>query len=288
MSTMSSCHQGYGRKCSMRTHDEIIFMGTAGARFVMIKQLRSSAGILLRTSETNILIDPGPGTLVKIAKSKPRINPSSLNAIILTHKHLDHSNDVNVMIEAMTDGGFKRRGIVICPKDAVSDDSDPVILRYCRSLVDKIELMGEGKRYIVGNVCMETPKMHVHGVETYGLNVYIKNISDDDGEEIWKKRPKISFISDTLRFEGIEKCYNGEIIVMNVAMFRHREGVLHLCVDDAREIISAAKPKVAILTHFGMTMLRNNPDEIAKRLSDETGVNVIAARDGMRFNLDSD
>ncbi|MCU4140786.1 MAG: Ribonuclease BN [Methanophagales archaeon] len=98
--------------------DEIRFLGTAGARFVMIKQLRSSAGIFLTLRGTNILVDPGPGTLVRFAKSKPRIDPAKLHAIVLTHKHLDHSNDVNVMIEAMTEGGFKRRGTLICPKDA--------------------------------------------------------------------------------------------------------------------------------------------------------------------------
>jgi len=39
------------------------------------------------------------------------------------------------------------------------------------------------------------------------------------------------------------------------------------------------------LTHFGMTMWRAKPWEIAQRLSQQTGVRVIAARDGMRFDL---
>ena len=45
------------------------------------------------------------------------------------------------------------------------------------------------------------------------------------------------------------------------------------------------KPKVAILTHFGMTMWRAKPWEIAQKMSEETGVKVIAARDGMKFDL---
>ena len=75
--------------------------------------------------------------------------------------------------------------------------------------------------------------------------------------------------------------------MMNVAMYERREGVNHLCVNDARTIIETRKhkPKVVILTHFGMTMLRNKPWEIAKRLSEETGVDVIAAHDGMEFEL---
>jgi hypothetical protein len=34
-----------------------------------------------------------------------------------------------------------------------------------------------------------------------------------------------------------------------------------------------------------MTMWRAKPWEVAKRLSEETGIRVIAARDGMRFDL---
>jgi len=56
-------------------------------------------------------------------------------------------------------------------------------------------------------------------------------------------------------------------------------------VPDAEHIIMELKPKVAILTHFGMTMWRAKPWETAQRLSQETGIRVLAARDGMRFEL---
>ena len=258
-----------------KDRDEIRFLGTAGARFVMITQFRSSAGTVLSLKGTNVLIDPGPGTLVRFATAKPKINPAKLHGIILTHKHLDHSNDVNVMIEAMTEGGFKPRGVLLCPKDAITDGGDAVVLGYYRGLLERIEVMSEGGTYFIGNLEIKTPKRHVHGVETYGLN-----IKEKEGTST-----RVSFISDTLYFSGLENYYDGQVLVMNVAMYRRREGVEHLCVEDAKRIIAMRRPKVAILTHFGMTMLRNKPWEIAKRISEETGVEVIAARDGMKFDL---
>jgi len=60
----------------------------------------------------------------------------------------------------------------------------------------------------------------------------------------------------------------------------------HLSLPEARRIIEEMRPKAAILTHFGMTMWRAKPWELAKRLTEETGVSVVAARDGMRFNLE--
>ncbi|MCJ7498036.1 MAG: MBL fold metallo-hydrolase, partial [candidate division Zixibacteria bacterium] len=108
--------------------NRIKFLGTAGARIVVAKQLRASGGIWLSLENKNFLVDPGPGTLVKCHSSKPKLDPSKLDAIILTHRHIDHSNDVNIMIEAMTEGGFKRRGMLFCPADALNDD--PVVLKY--------------------------------------------------------------------------------------------------------------------------------------------------------------
>src|SRR3989338_8557046 len=104
----------------------IKFLGTAGARFVMIKQLRASGGVWISYQGSNVLIDPGPGSLVRCSTSKPKLDPGKLDGIILTHRHLDHSNDINVMIEAMTEGGFKKRGTVFLPADAMGEE--PVIL----------------------------------------------------------------------------------------------------------------------------------------------------------------
>jgi hypothetical protein len=43
---------------------------------------------------------------------------------------------------------------------------------------------------------------------------------------------------------------------------------------------------MVVLTHFGMPMWKVKPWEIEDRISDETGTKVIAARDGMVFDLD--
>ena len=59
----------------------------------------------------------------------------------------------------------------------------------------------------------------------------------------------------------------------------------HLSLDDVRRLVIEIKPKTAILTHFGMTMWRNKPWELAKQMSDDTGIHVVAAWDGMTSDL---
>ena len=251
--------------------NKIKFLGTAGARFVVMKQLRASGGIWLTLDDTNILIDPGPGSLVRCLSSRPKLNPMDLDGIILTHRHIDHSNDINVMIEAMTNGGFKKKGVVFAPRDAFEED--PVILKYVRDHVEKMEIMKEKGSYTIGNISFSTPVKHIHGVETYGLNIYGKDCS-------------ISVITDTEYFGELESYYPGDILIINVVRLGEKKGIQHLSIKDAEKIISTNQPKISILTHFGMTMLKARPWEIAEDLSDRLGVKVIAARDGMEIDLD--
>ena len=71
---------------------------------MVTRQLAASGGMWFDLNGTRLLIDPGPGCIVQTNKRK--LNPENLSAIIVSHRHLDHSADVNVMVESMTTGGF--------------------------------------------------------------------------------------------------------------------------------------------------------------------------------------
>ena len=249
----------------------IKFLGTAGARFVVMKQLRASGGIWLTLDGTHVLIDPGPGALLRCLSSTPKLDPQDLEGIILTHRHLDHSNDINIMIEAMTNGGFKKKGVVFAPSDAL--EGDPVILKYAREQVNHIEILKEKGSYQLGNISFETPKQLKHGAETYGLNLKGKNST-------------VSLITDTDYFTDLASFFTGDILIINVVMLDDRSTIEHLCLNEAEHIIKENKPRLAILTHFGMGMVKAKPWELAEHLTKKLGVQVLAARDGMQVNID--
>jgi len=253
-----------------RSENFIKFLGTAGARFVMIKQLRASGGLWVSCKGTNVLIDPGPGSLVRCAASRPKLDPGKLDACLLTHRHLDHANDVNVMIEAMTEGGFKKRGVLFCPEDAINED--PIVLKHVRSLVGKIEILEANKTYGVDNFEFQTSMKHIHSVLTYGLKFNIKNTT-------------VSLLTDTRYFNELIDFYKTDILIICVVFFEPRPEVDHLCLSDVESLIRDIKPKKAILTHFGMTMLRAKPQIQALKLSQKLGIEVLAAYDGMTLNF---
>jgi phosphoribosyl 1,2-cyclic phosphodiesterase len=251
----------------------IKFIGTAGARFVVTKQLRSSGGVWLSVGKTNLYIDPGPGALVRCLNSKPKLEPSQLDGILLTHKHLDHSGDINVIIEAMTDGGFKKRGVLFAPKDALEED--PVVLKYVRGYVEKLEILKENSNYRIGEIEFSTAMRHLHRVETYGLN--------------FRTSPRtISLISDTRFFPELPNLYRGQILIIHVVRLKPvgDEPIDHLSIEDVKAIIKKAKPKLTVLTHFGMTMIKAKPWVVAEELGKELGYKVIAASDGMKLDLE--
>ena len=117
------------------------FLGTGGGRFVMTSQIRRTAGIRITEDDSQVHIDPGPGALV--FSNWARLNPSKLDGLIVTHCHPDHYTDVEVFIEAMTQGTRAKRGVLAATKSVLRGASGigPCISGYHQGLVrDLIEL----------------------------------------------------------------------------------------------------------------------------------------------------
>jgi ribonuclease BN (tRNA processing enzyme) len=255
-------------KAPADAQNTITFLGTAGARFMVSRQLAASGGMWFNLGGTEVLIDPGPGSIVQSTKRKLR--GDKLSAIILSHRHLDHSADVNVMVEAMTNGGFTRKGWLFAPSDCLSNE--PVVFSYLRGFMEGIRILEAGGKYSVGNISFTCPVRHIHPVETYGM------VFEAAGH-------RFSYVADTRYFEGLASAYAAEMLIINVVFLEPPVRADHLTIPDVARLVAAAKPKVAILNHFGMHVWQAHPWELAEKLTRETGVRVIAARDGMKFDL---
>ncbi len=247
----------------------VFFLGTGGGRMVVLNQIRRSGGFWLRLRDVNILQDPGPGSLVMAQKHM--LKPSTLDAIVLSHRHIDHSNDINVMIEAMTGGGFQPRGRVIVPGDCLNED--PVVLKYVRPFTGIIEIK-EGMKLSIRDINILFPIRTMHPVETYGT-IYEFNSS------------RIGYIPDTEYFPGLAQAYKGvDFLIINVVRMTTDKKIRHLNINEASRLIESIKPKLAILTHFGLQVIKASPDHQAKLISEKTGVRVIAAYDGLSLSFE--
>jgi phosphoribosyl 1,2-cyclic phosphodiesterase len=231
----------------------------------------------LRFGETQIHVDPGPGALVRALSHVPPCNPRELDAIVLSHKHLDHAADATAMIEAMTSGGFRKRGALLAPADAL--DEEPTVLPYAQRFVERVErLQPSSGPYRIGEVDMYTSLAHVHAVATYGMHFHYRDL-------------RVAYLPCGRWFDGLAQDYaarNPDVLIINVLRYRDEMNVDHLTWDDARRIVEAVSPRVAIFQHFGTKMLERNPALLAQELEDELGLRAIAARDGLEVDLDTE
>lgn len=255
----------------------ILFLGSGGARFVVARQLRASGGMWMRFGATQIHVDPGPGALVRALSHVPPCNPRELEAIVLSHKHLDHSGDVNVLIEAMTSGGFRRRGAILAPADAFDDE--PVVLPYARRFVERVErLEPSSGPYQIGEVALYTSMLHVHAVATHGLHFVYEGL-------------RVAYLPCGRYFEGLAADYakhQPDVLIVNVLRHRDDLHVDHFAWPDARRIVDEVRPKVAVFQHFGTKMLEAGPPRLAAELEDELGLRAIAAYDGFVLDLETE
>jgi phosphoribosyl 1,2-cyclic phosphodiesterase len=253
----------------------VLFLGSGGARFVVARQIRASGGMWMRFGGTQIHVDPGPGALVRALSHVPPCNPRELDAIVLSHKHLDHSGDVNAMIEAMTAGGFRPRGAVLAPRDAL--DEEPVVLPYAQRFVERVvTLEPSSGPYEVGGVEIRTSVAHVHAAQTYGLHFAHEGL-------------RVAYLPCGRYFDGLVTDYARhapDVLIVNVLRFRDTLDVDHMTWDGAQRVVEGVRPKVAIFQHFGTKMLERDPAALAQELEDRLGLRAIAADDGMTVDLE--
>ncbi|ADU96591.1 metallo-beta-lactamase family protein [Thermovibrio ammonificans HB-1] len=251
--------------------NRLVFLGTAGARYVAFGFMRQAGGLYWNFGGYNLHVDPGPGAFVHAHRKG--IEPFWTDAVLLTHRHLDHCADVNHILEAMTLGGKRKKGKLLCPSDAVNQD--PVVLEYTRQNIEETILIEEKKELMLfENLKLTFPVRHVHGVETYGV------IFNWNGKHF-------GYLTDTKFFPELLEAYSPakDLLIINTTLYSPNPKIDHLSAKDAKEIIAFVKPTLAVLTHFGKTMLSAKPWEVAASIEKETGVKTLAAYDNMIIDL---
>ncbi len=251
---------------------ELIFLGTGGGRFAMITQARRTGGIRL-SGYLEAQLDPGPGALVY--STMANLNPSSVSLLLVSHCHLDHYSDAEVFIEAMTRGMTKRRRTLIAPKSVLRghEGSWPCLSSYHLGMPKRVLEANPGDSFEVEGIRVVATRARHTDPHTVGFRFEFPFGT-------------LAYTSDTEYFEGMESDYRGsKVLIICVLRPRGERWPGHMTTDGALRLAGAVRPELAILTDFGMKMLRAGPAGEAKWIEEETGIRTIAAYDGMRVRM---
>ena len=250
---------------------EIIFLGTGGGRFATITQKRRTAGIRIISEGLNLHLDPGPGALVHSINEG--LDPQKLNAVFVSHCHPDHYTDAEVLIEAMTRGMTRKRGVLAAAKSVLTGNNlrEPSISKYHQQMPQqKIEAVPNMK-FQVGDVNVLATEARHTDPDTVGFRFETRDFGD------------FAYTSDTEYFEGIGKYYEGvRLLVLCVMRPAGKPWKGHMTTNDAIKIVEETGPEHVVLTHLGMQMIFKGPASEAKLIEEKTGVPTVAAVDGMQ------
>ncbi len=250
----------------------LTFLGTGGGRVVVFRQLRHSGGMWLNLEGTNILIDPGPGSLIRIFERG--LDTRDIDIIVVSHRHLDHSSDLNAVLESATESTKKQLPLLVCPEDVISGE-EPILLKYLRKGIEKIGIEKEGKEFEFKDIKIKVHLKHIHkGAETYGL-------------EFKSKKRNVVYVPCGKFYEDMLTGYpeEADLMVFNTTFLKPKKSIQHLSAQDVLKMLTALRPKKAVITHFSLEMLKSNPKAIARWLERESGIKTIAAEDGLRVRL---
>jgi ribonuclease BN (tRNA processing enzyme) len=248
---------------------KLIFLGTGGDAIVVGKQMRLAGGIVFQVEENQFHIDPGPGA---VAKAKDNgVNLRSTVAILVSHAHLNHCNDANAAISAMTLGGMDPKGVLVTNKSAYngSETIEPCISKYHKTLIEKNLILEPGQRVGINEIDI---------IATHTVH------SDPDAIGFRFVCPKftVGYTGDTgYSQQLINDFKDTDILILNVVHPKDKQDQYLLNVDDAVRLLKELKPKLAIITHFGIKI--EDLSEV-RNIQRETGVETIAAKDGMMIN----
>ncbi|UCE91118.1 MAG: MBL fold metallo-hydrolase [Methanobacteriota archaeon] len=254
---------------------KITFLGTGGGRFATIYQARATGGIYIEDVK-NIHVDPGPGALVRMRSVG--LDPMRTHAIVISHCHPDHYLDAEILVEAMTEGGTRRQGVLVGSRSVIEGDGEygPAISKYHLSQPKSVKVMTPSSKATIRPLeVVATPSAH--------------SDTSSVGFRIQTSAGPVSYVSDTQLVESVIKAHRRpRLMIACVTRPLGQRIPHHLSTEDAGYLIEKAKPEMAVITHFGMRVVQENPETQAKWIEDRSGVRTVAARDFMMVDMKKD
>ncbi|MCK4589901.1 MAG: hypothetical protein KAT77_05635 [Nanoarchaeota archaeon] len=247
---------------------KIIFLGTGGDKSVIGRQIRASGGIILQDNNLQFHIDPGPGSLVKAKEFG--INLRANTALLVTHNHVGHCNDVNAVIDAMTLSGLDKKGVLIANETVINghESMTPTLTNFHKNCLEKTIALKPGQKVGIEDIEIHaTPAQH-HDPNTIGFKIVTPRFI-------------LGYTSDTAYTKELAEAFeNTDILILNMVYPGDTKTDNHLNKESVIKLLQKTKPRLAIIQHFGFDVLKADPLLESRDIQRQTGIQTIAAKDG--------
>lgn len=246
------------------------FLGTGGGRYATGYQNRDTGGIVVQTEETQIHVDPGPGALVHSHRELE--NPLDTEAVIVSHAHPDHSNDVEPLIGMITQAA-NRPGALFASESVLHGygEVEKAVSDYHKDLCMTVEKLEEGSEHKFKDLKIESQEMFHGDPKTQGFT-----LETDE--------KKIGFWTDTEYSNELTELYEDcDTLVIYCSRPKNAGISGHISLDEVPKIVERTEVDNLIITHFGQKFLNSDIGEEEQWLKDQVDAKVTFAEDGMQY-----
>jgi len=258
--------------------DGILFLGTSGGGEITEKQTLASGGIIIKSDDHQIHIDPGPGALVMAKAFGIDLRKNTI--LLVSHSHINHVNDLNAVISAMTHTGLYSNGILLASDSVIHGIKNrhsnyvvrPYVTQFHRKALKEVKVMKAEKRCFVDNIEIKAIKAVHSDPTSIGFRILTPNFS-------------VIYSGDTEINKDIIEQYKGaDIYILNVQHPPKVKERWNMNFDDVVRIIKKYPPKLLILNHFKAKFLKTDILYLSRSLRTKYGVKVIIAKEGLMIN----
>jgi len=202
------------------------------------------------------------------------VNLRATTALLVSNGNLHNCNDVNAVIDAMTYAGFDKHGVLVAPKSVIvgSQEKPTLLLPFYRDCLEKYMALEPGQNVGINTVEIQALRTFNEDFEGIGFKFFTSQFT-------------LTYLSDTkYSKELIDQCKNTNILILDIVAPKKEDSKNSMSSDDAIKLISAVNPRLAIISHFGLKMIESDPVYEVREIQKRTGVQTIAAKDGMLIN----
>jgi ribonuclease BN (tRNA processing enzyme) len=232
---------------------------------------RAAAGLLLQHEGTSVALDLGTGTLSNL---QLRIPHDALDAVVVTHQHLDHVLDLYPLFVARLDHPDRLAPLALYAPlgvfDAVAVLEDEEGKQEMRETFDVRE-EESGATFEVGPLRF-TLRSLPHSIPNLGIRV------EADGAVL-------AYTGDTGPGPEIEELARGVDVLVSEASWEDDDGILadgHLTAQQAGRHAAGAGAGHLVLTHFWSTVDRDRARSLA---ADAFGREVVIGDENLHIEV---
>lgn len=255
---------------------KITMLGT-GTFFV--SKNRSGPAYLLETYGKKILIDCGPGTLMRL--SEVGVKPEDLDYVFITHFHADHTSDLfalqmNIRLTDAFSGNLKKKFVIYGPTGIEKFTEKlskvyqlPAFENYKNIIYKKIP-----KSFKLGNLTVKSFKVNHIAFEKAAAAVAIR--FEKDGKSF-------VFSGDSNNNCGLATaCKDADLFICDTSHIKGNGNTSHLDTHHIGDICEKGHVKKLVLTHF--YPINDNADLVSE-VKEKFSGRIVYGKDLMELNL---